>query len=105
MKKFHVAFLAALASAGVLASPAYAVTVTTAQVGQSTGDVAFNGFVNEVVVPGLSSTFNFTLTSVDTDTDTWVFGYTITNTSNATGTNVVVASRISGWGFNTDPGA
>ena len=84
MKNVHVAFLAAFASAGVLASPAHAVTITSAQVGQSTGDVAFNGFVNGAVVPGLTSTFNFTLNSVDTNTDTWVFGYSISNTSKAT---------------------
>lgn len=67
------------------------------QVGQSSV-IDYNGLVNNVVVPGLTASVTFTLTSVDLLNNTWSFGYALDNTSSGG-----ISSRVSTFGFNTDP--
>lgn len=87
------------AAAAAIAAPAHAgpITVSAADVGQSY-TVAYDGYTQETgVIGGLSGQGTFTLTGVGTNS--YTFSYSLTNTS----TNPITASRISGFGFNTDP--
>lgn len=67
------------------------------QVGQS-GVVNYNGIVEGNPVGGLTASITFTLNSVDLLNNIWNFGFDVTNTSVAP-----IGSRVSTFGFNTDP--
>ncbi len=58
--------------------------------------VSYNGIVDVTVVPGLSATITYTLADVNLATNTWIFNYALDNTS-------TINSRVSTFGFNTDP--
>jgi hypothetical protein len=83
---------------GLSAVPAQAALITAANVGQS-GTVTFNGNVNSTNVPGLTAAITFTLDTFDTVTNMIVFTVSVDNTSSAP----ITDSRISAFGFNTDP--
>ena len=85
---------------GALATPTYAdIVLNPTQVGQS-GVVNYNGIVDNTVVPGLSASIKpFTLQNVDLATNTWSFGFALDNTSSG----AITSSRVSTFGFNTDP--
>jgi hypothetical protein len=89
MKKLLFATAALVALAG----PASADIVYTA--GQGGFDTLnFSGITN----PDLTATITFDLLSVNYDENAWLFNYTVANT-----TDPLLASRISTWGFNTNP--
>jgi hypothetical protein len=92
-------FALALAAAAALPSAALANTITVdpSNVGQ-TYNVNFDGFTQETgVISGLTGTAAFTLTGVGTNS--YTFNYSVTNTSG----EPIDQSRISVFGFNTDP--
>jgi len=97
MKKLQAAFVAALA-VGAFANSAGAVTLTQADINNS-GFGTINGMVNEVVIAGLTAQLQLKLTGVDTGTNQWSFDFTVVNTSSAP----IDASRITAFGFNTNP--
>lgn len=68
------------------------------QVGQS-GTVNYGGLVEGNPVAGLSASITFTLQNVDLANNIWTFGFGVDNTSVAPITN----SRVSTFGFNTNP--
>lgn len=80
------------------ASPALAdaITLSPSDIGRVV-DVAYNGFDGSGVIAGLTGTTRLTLTGV-TGTS-YTFGYAVDNTSTAP----ITTSRISGFGFNTNP--
>ena len=104
MRSFIIASaaLAGLAAA-VPAQAALVLTPTSASLGA--GDVGssftinYNGNTNGTILDGLTATGIFSLASVTNAGKTFVFNYSIDNTS----TLPVSASRISIFGFNTDP--
>ena len=59
--------------------------------------VDYNGYTGSGTIDGLASQIVFTLTG--TTATSYTLGYSLTNTSGAPITN----SRVSGFGFNTDP--
>jgi len=83
---------------GLSAVPAQAALITAANVGQS-GTVTFNGNVATTNVPGLTAAITFTLDTFDTVTNMIVFTVSVDNTSSAP----ITDSRISAFGFNTNP--
>jgi hypothetical protein len=84
---------------GFASTPVYAdFILNPTQVGQS-GVVTFNGVVEGNVQPGLSASITYTLNSVNLASNLWTFGYSLTNTSSAP----ITASRVSTFGFSTDP--
>jgi hypothetical protein len=89
---------AALAAAALSATAANAsiITVTPADVGTSY-TVNYDGFADGSTIPGLMGQTVFTLTG--TTGNSYSFDYTVRNTS----TDPITASRISGFGFDTDP--
>jgi hypothetical protein len=90
---------AVLAAAAALATPAIAgpITVSAANVGQSY-TIGYDGYTQGTgVIGGLSGQGTFTLTGVGTNS--YTFSYSLANTSS----NPITNSRISGFGFNTDP--
>jgi hypothetical protein len=94
MKTFYLAALAlALAPAPALAD---AISLASTDIGKSFS-VAYNGFDGSGSIGGLTGSTQFTLTGVTANSFT--FSYAIGNTSAAP----ITASRISGFGFNTDP--
>lgn len=60
--------------------------------------VDFNGR-DPAVIAGLTSEVTYTLSSIGNSGKTWVFSYSVQNNSSAP----VSTSRVSGFGFNTDP--
>jgi hypothetical protein len=96
----------ATAALGLSASPALAAitltgtgSATTATItsGTNVGDsftINFDGEANGVVIPGLSS--SVTLTFEGTSGNSYNFNYLVNNTSST-------ASRVTVFGFNTDP--
>ena len=89
----------ALAAVTTFATAAQAapITVSPANVGQSY-TVNYDGFTQETgVIDGLTGQATFTLTGVGENS--YAFNYSLTNTSS----DPIDASRISGFGFNTDP--
>jgi len=82
---------------GLGAGSAQASLITAADVGQS-GTILFNGNVNGNNVPGLTAAITFTLTSYNDVTNQLVFGVSVDNTSSG-----AISSRISGFGFDTNP--
>lgn len=89
--------LAAIASLGFAATPAWAdaITIDSSDIGQS-WDLAFDGFSGGTTINGLTATTRFTLTG--TTANSYTFSYSVTNT-----TSDPVNSRVSGFAFNTDP--
>jgi hypothetical protein len=96
---------ATLFSAGlVLGGPtASAAVVLGSNNVNNTFTISFNGFTGSPagVIPGLSANIQFTLAgySSTANSSSWVFNYIINNTSGAP----VTASRLSTFGFDTDP--
>jgi hypothetical protein len=92
-------FALALAAASAIATTATAgpITVDASNIGQSY-NVGFDGYTQEAgVIGGLTGQATFTLTGVGSNS--YSFNYSITNTSSAP----IDGSRISLFGFNTDP--
>lgn len=89
--------IAAFAAMSLSATPAMAdaITLGSGNIGQSY-TLSFNGFSGGTVVDGLTSLATFTLTAVTGNS--YTFNYSLTNT-----TSNPVDSRVSGFGFNTDP--
>jgi hypothetical protein len=91
--------LACTALIALATAPASAVTITSAQVGQS-GTQTFDGRIDDITDPvhaGISSSVTLTLTGVNTATNTWSFNYSATNTSTFS------TYQLWGFGFNTNP--
>jgi hypothetical protein len=93
--KFALALAAATAfTASAAANP---ITLDASNVGE-TYSVGFDGYTQETgVIGGLTGQASFTLTGVGENS--YSFNYSITNTSSAP----IDGSRISLFGFNTDP--
>lgn len=87
--------LAAPASAAMVVNPNGTVTLTGTS-GSTTID--FNGNVEGTPIDGLSALMNISFTAAMNGL--YTFTYTLTNTSTAP-----ITSRISGFGFSTDPDA
>lgn len=89
--------ITAIASLAFGAVPAMAepITFTAANVG-STYTAGFNGFSGSTTVDGLTAQVSLTLTSVSSTS--YTFSYAVTNT-----TSDPVNSRVSSFGFNTNP--
>jgi PEP-CTERM motif len=89
--------IAAFATLSLTASPAMAdaITLNSSNIGQSY-TLNFNGFSGSTVIDGLTSLATFTLTAVTGNS--YTFNYSLTNTTSAP-----LDSRLSGFGFNTDP--
>lgn len=92
--KVSLAVVALVASAA--AARADVITVSAADIGDSF-TVGYDGFTGGQVIDGLTGQTTFTLTGV-TGTS-YTFDYDVANTS----TDPIDASRISIFGFNTDP--
>jgi hypothetical protein len=89
-----MAFAVAVSALALTSSPAQAITFL------AEGDsfiVPFNGVVEGSVAPGLTGEVTYTL--ADIIGNTWYFNFAVENTSSAP----ITASRISTFGFNTDP--
>lgn len=78
------------------AANADAISFTSADVGKSF-TVDYNGVENGNTVSGLTGATTFTLTG--TSADSYTFSYAVDNTSSSP----ITGSRVSGFGFNTDP--
>lgn len=95
MKSLSLA--AALAAITIpAAAHADAIVLDASDVG-SAFTVNYDGFDGSGGITGLTGSTTFTLTSVTANS--YTFGYTMNNTSSAP----ITTSRISGFGFNTDP--
>ena len=96
MKKLLISLAAPVAV--LAASPAYAdaITLTPASVGTSF-TLDYNGYTGAGTIGGLTGQTVLTLTGIDGNN--YVFSYQVTNNSSTPITN----SRISGFGFNTNP--
>lgn len=94
------------AAAMAAAAPAFAVAQVSSPASFTAASVdtslttTYNGFVEEGLVAGLTSTTVFTLTSISGDKRTWEFDLSVSNTSSG----AITASRVSGFGFNVSPG-
>lgn len=88
---------AGLLGMAAMATPAHAdiISLSPDSIGESFV-LDYNGFVDSTVLDGLSATSTFTLTNVSGNT--YTFDYSLTNT-----TGPDAGSRISSFGFNTDP--
>ncbi|HEX8257747.1 MAG TPA: cistern family PEP-CTERM protein, partial [Allosphingosinicella sp.] len=88
----------AIAAAMLLSTAANAgtINVTPSDIGNSF-TVGFDGFANDSVIDGLSAEATFTLT--EATGSSYTFDYDIANTSGG----AIDASRVSIFGFNTDP--
>ena len=91
-------FALALAAATTLATAAHAnpITVDAGDIGTSY-TVNYDGYADGQVIDGLTGQATFTLTGVGDNA--YSFDYSLTNTSS----DPIDASRISIFGFNTDP--
>lgn len=91
------ATILATGSLSLAATPAIAdaITLGTGDIGKSSS-FTFNGFSGSTVVDGLTSAATFTLAAITGNS--YTFNYSLTNT-----TANPVDSRLSGFGFNTDP--
>lgn len=92
-------FLSAVAAAALAgtAAPALAdaITLDSSAIGQSY-TFTYNGFTDGTVVNGLTGSTTFTLTGISGNQ--YQFSYSVTNTTDPT-----LGSRISSFGFNTNP--
>lgn len=93
-KLLPFASLAALALSSVPAH-ADAITLDSGDIGQSYS-FSFDGFSGGTTVQGLTSLATFTLTAISGSS--YSFSYSLTNSTGAP-----LTSRLSGFGFNTDP--
>lgn len=88
-----------LAAAGLAlsATPALAdvITLDSSKIGQS-HTFTYNGFAGSTTVSGLTASTTFTLTGISGST--YTFAYSVSNT-----TSSPLTSRVSSFGFNTDP--
>lgn len=84
----------ALFAAG--AAQADVISLTPASVGSSF-TLDYNGFTGDGTIAGLTGSTTFTLTGISGDS--YNFAYSVTNTSSSP----ITGSRISGFGFNTNP--
>ncbi|MDE2435069.1 MAG: cistern family PEP-CTERM protein [Sphingomonadales bacterium] len=89
--------LAAAATFAFGAAPAFADTIplTSANIGQ-TYTLNYDGYSSGTAVSGLTSSTTFTLTGISGNN--YTFDYSLTNT-----TSSPLTSRVSSFGFNTDP--
>lgn len=89
--------LFAIASLALGASPALADTITfdSSDIGKSY-TLNYNGFVDSTTIAGLTAQTVFTLTGISGST--FNFNYAVANTTSAP-----VGSRISSFGFNSNP--
>ncbi|HEX4846763.1 MAG TPA: cistern family PEP-CTERM protein [Novosphingobium sp.] len=89
--------LTALAALALSAAPAQAdvITLGSGSVGQSY-TFNFDGFSGSTTIQGLTSLATFTLTAITGNS--YTFNYSLTNT-----TSSPLTSRLSGFGFNTNP--
>lgn len=95
-KLLATAVISAICLSSAPAMAAVSLNWTTGQVGtQYTVD--FNGIIDGNVTPGLTGQVVYKLQSINGNS--WLFDYTVNNTSSAP----ITASRISIFGFNTDP--
>jgi hypothetical protein len=92
--KFTIALAALMVTA--TAAKANVINVSPADVG-TTYAVNYDGFADGQVINGLTGTTSFTLTGVGENS--YTFSYAVTNTSSSP----IDTSRISGFGFNTNP--
>ena len=95
---FRRVFPALAAAAMVLStSPALAdaITLDAGSVGQS-WTLAYNGFSSGTQIDGLTASTTFTLTGISGSS--YTFAYSVTNTTSGS-----LDSRISSFGFNTNP--
>ena len=94
----RVPFYPILIGLAAIAAPAMAtpITVTPANVGSSY-TVGYDGYSDGRVIDGLTG--QVTLTLAEVVDNSYKFDYTVTNTSS----DPIDASRISIFGFNTDP--
>lgn len=91
--------LAAVAAiAAITTQPAHAdvISLSDADIGKSFS-LDYNGFDGSGIIDGLSGAATLTLTGVTSNS--YSFSYSVMNDS----TSPITASRISGFGFNTDP--
>lgn len=88
----------ALTASVAVAGPAFAtaITLTDADIGSPIA-YNYNGFDGSGTIDGLTGSTTLTLTGVTNST--YTFGYQVNNTSS----DPILTSRISGFGFNTDP--
>ncbi len=97
MKKFGftaaIALTMAMASAPAAAEP---ITLSNSSIGSSFA-VDYNGFTGSGTIAGLLGSALFTLTG--TTANSYTFSYSVKNES----TSPINTSRISGFGFNTNP--
>lgn len=98
--KFVAKLFPAIAAVAVLAAtaaPALADTITldSTDIGQSFS-LNYNGYADGTTVSGLTATTTFTLTGISGSQ--YMFNYSVTNT-----TSNPVDSRVSSFGFNTNP--
>lgn len=99
MKTIIATGVAAGAALAFFATDASAISLTVADVGSSF-DVDFDGNVGGTDIQGLTARITFQLTAFDlNDSNQAVFTVTVRNTSTAP----VTASRVSAFGFNTNP--
>ena len=99
MKTIVATAVAAGAALAFTATSASAISLTLADVNTSFS-VDFDGNVGGTAVQGLTATITFKLTQFDLgNSNQAVFEVTVQNTSSAP----VTASRVSGFGFNTNP--
>lgn len=94
-----IKYAMAMAAATSIATTAFAdpITVSASDVGQSF-TVGYDGYTQETgVIDGLTGQATFTLTGVGQNS--YTFSYSVANTSS----DPIDTSRISGFGFNTDP--
>ena len=96
MRKLALIAAAALATVAVPASASVIVGGNSYSDGQSF-TVFFNGFDGGPTIAGLTSNIVFTVNS--SSATQYVLGYTINNTSGSP----ITGSRVSEFGFNTDP--
>ena len=103
----RVLMTAAAIAAFVTATPAMAAltlnpdgSITTSGTSGGTQTVFLNGMTDgPTVIPGLTAQISLTFTSVTNGGLTYNFSYDVFNSSSAP----ITASRVSSFGFNTDP--
>ena len=88
-----IAVVLGLASAPAVAEP---ITLSNTSIGSSFA-VDYNGYTGSGIIDGLLGSALFTLTG--TTANSYTFSYSVTNES----TSPITTSRISGFGFNTNP--
>ena len=97
--RFVAAVTSTLVVASVASSAQAAVILSWSAADIGLGQTAnFNGR-DPAVIAGLTSKVTYTLSSIGNAGKTWVFSYSVKNNSSSP----ITASRVSGFGFNTNP--